>query len=157
MSEHLDDVQLSRLIDNDLSLTLRQAAVRHLSTCQSCATRHEELVEVVATLRTHPAVDWSRDPAALLAERLSRPTLRRLPRNRSIGIAVAAAALSLAALFPLFVAAATLLRLAWRVSTTPLSVIGPSAVPLAGARLVVVLAVVAVCGPLAAYPLARWR
>lgn len=51
MSDHLDDTQLSRLIDGDLSLVTRHAATSHLSACPSCAERHDALIAVVVVGR----------------------------------------------------------------------------------------------------------
>lgn len=51
MSDHITDEQLWLPIDGELLLTSRAAVTSHLSTCPSCAERHDALVDLAASLR----------------------------------------------------------------------------------------------------------
>ena len=152
MIDHVDDGQLSRLIDDDLSLTCREAVVGHLRECPSCAQRHDQLVEVAAVLRLENAVRWTEEETAAV--------LDRLPRRRHRGRVAAAGVVSVAVCGVALVEAAPLIA-----STLALlgvlvglgGALAPPAVAASGLRLLVMLAVIAVLAPLAAYPLARWR
>jgi anti-sigma factor RsiW len=152
VSQHLDDVQLSRLIDGDLSLTSRAATIAHLRRCTACAARHDRLIAVAASLRLQPPVAWTAGQTEAL--------LRELPRRQRRGSAAAVVALSLGACALLVMAAAASIAATWGVvgavvgvgrTLLPLPLSGP------GANLLVVVALVALLAPLAAYPLARWR
>jgi anti-sigma factor RsiW len=149
MSDHVDEVLLSRLVDGDLSLASREAVLTHLRGCPACAERHDELVCVAASLRDVPAVAWTPAQSAAILGSLEVP--RRLPWLA--GCAVAAAVIALVAA-------------AWTLVGVPRAVVVPLAVaeslvvaPLISALSgeLIAIAAVAVLGPLAAYPLARWR
>lgn len=151
MTDHLEDVQLSRLLDGDLSLTSREAALDHLRTCPPCAARHDRLVAVTAALRMEPATTWTASDTAA--------TLQRLPRRRRPGTVAAAGAVSVAMCVLVLVETAPLIAapLALLIAVVGAgqalvdTAIGPSV------EVVVVVAAVAMLAPLAAYPLARWR
>jgi anti-sigma factor RsiW len=152
VSDHLDDVQLSRLIDGDLSLASREAAIAHVRCCSACAARHDRLVAVAASLRLQPPVAWTAGQTEAL--------LRELPRRQRRGSAAAVVALSLGACVLLVLAAAASIAATWGVVGAlvdagrvllPLPLAGP------GTQFLLVVALVALLAPLAAYPLARWR
>ena len=151
MSTHLDDDHLSRLIDGDLSLTSREAAIAHLRGCPACAARHDRLVGVTAALRMQPRATWTHSDTVATLRELPR---RRRRRRMAFAVAVSAmmCALVVAETAPL-IAAPLALMLALLglgrelVNTT----FGP------GVELVLAVAAVAMLAPLAAYPLARWR
>lgn len=153
MSDHLDGAQLSRLIDGDLSLASRDAVRAHLHECPHCAQRHDELVAVAASLRQLPAVEWSAARTQLVTTRLVER-----PRRNRVGVTVAAgvaSGLCVAALF----AALPVLTIAVAIAD-PVARLASAVTPgpiLAAAPMLLVIAVVAVLAPLAAYPLARWR
>ena len=150
MSDHLDDVQLSRLLDGDLSLTSREAVIDHLRTCPGCAARHDRLVAVTAALRMEPAMTWTGSD--------TEATLNRLPRRRR-GKVAAAGAVSAAMCVLVLVETAPLiavpLALLIAVLGTGRALVDPAIGP--GVELVVAVAAIAMLAPLAAYPLARWR
>ena len=151
MSDHLDDVQLSRLLDGDLSLTSREAVIDHLRTCPGCAARHDRLVAVTAALRMEPAMTWTGSD--------TDATLNRLPRRRRRGRVAAAGAVSAAMCVLVLVETAPLiavpLALLIAVLGTGRALVDTAIGP--GVELVVAVAAVAMLAPLAAYPLARWR
>ena len=151
MSDHLDDVQLSRLLDGDLSLTSREAVIDHLRTCPGCAARHDRLVAVTAALRMEPAMTWTGSD--------TEATLNRLPRRRRRGKVAAAGAVSAAMCVLVLVETAPLitvpLALLIAVLGTGLALVDTAVGP--GVELVVAVAAIAMLAPLAAYPLARWR
>lgn len=70
---HLDAEQLSALIDGQLSLTHRHAALAHLEECHACAARHEALIEVAAGLRTIEPVAWTPALSAAVIDGLDTP------------------------------------------------------------------------------------
>ena len=152
MIDHVDDGQLSRLIDDDLSLTSREAVVSHLRECPSCAQRHDQLVEVAAVLRLETPLRWTGEETAAV--------LDRLPQRRHRGRVAAASVVSVVVCGVALVEAAPLIA-------TTLALLGvlvgfggalaPPAVAASGLQLLVMLAVIAILAPLAAYPLARWR
>jgi anti-sigma factor RsiW len=152
MSDHLDDAQLSRLLDGDLSLTSREAVIAHLRTCSACARRHDALVAVAAALRLQPPATWTADQTASL--------LRALPRRRDrarFGITVA----TMAGAFAFTViAAAPLLATTRGLAAAMIGLVGAlTPAPLSGQAggVLLVVVLVALLAPLAAYPLARWR
>jgi anti-sigma factor RsiW len=151
VSDHLDDVQLSRLLDGDLSLTSREAVIDHLRTCPGCAARHDRLVAVTAALRMEPAMTWTGSD--------TDATLNRLPRRRRRGKVAAAGAVSAAMCVLVLVETAPLiavpLALLIAVLGTGLALVDTAVGP--GVELVVAVAAIAMLAPLAAYPLARWR
>lgn len=151
MSDHLDEVQLSRLLDGDLSLTSREAVIDHLRTCPGCAARHDRLVAVTAALRMEPAMTWSGSDTGA--------TLNRLPRRRRRGKVAAAGAVSAAMCVVVLVETAPLiavpLALLIAVLGTGRALVDTAIGP--GVELVVAVAAIAMLAPLAAYPLARWR
>jgi anti-sigma factor RsiW len=151
VSDHLDDVQLSRLLDGDLSLTSREAVIDHLRTCPGCAARHDRLVAVTAALRMEPAMTWSGSDTGA--------TLNRLPRRRRRGKVAAAGAVSAAMCVVVLVETAPLiavpLALLIAVLGTGRALVDTAIGP--GVELVVAVAAIAMLAPLAAYPLARWR
>jgi anti-sigma factor RsiW len=151
VSDHLDDVQLSRLLDGDLSLTSREAVIDHLRTCPGCAARHDRLVAVTAALRMEPAMTWTGSD--------TEATLNRLPRRRRRGKVAAAGAVSAAMCVLVLVETAPLiavpLALLIAVLGTGRALVDTAIGP--GVELVLAVAAVAMLAPLAAYPLARWR
>jgi len=151
VSDHLDDVQLSRLLDGDLSLTSREAVIDHLRTCPGCAARHDRLVAVTAALRMEPAMTWTGSDTGA--------TLNRLPRRRRRGKVAAAGAVSAAMCVLVLVETAPLiavpLALLIAVLGTGRALVDTAIGP--GVELVVAVAAIAMLAPLAAYPLARWR
>jgi len=143
---------LSRLIDGDLSLATREAVSRHLRDCVRCAQRHEALVDVAASLRLEAPAHW---PVGA-----TDGVTRKIPRRRrsleAAGAAVLSAAIvgvALVELAPLIAAALLVVGLAARLDSllVPLGAVG------GGAQVLAVMLIVAVCAPLAAYPIARWR
>jgi anti-sigma factor RsiW len=151
MSDHLDDVQLSRLLDGDLSLTSREAAIDHLRTCPACAGRHDRLVAVTAALRMEPAVTWTASD--------TEAAMRRIPRRRRQARVAVAATVSTAMCALVVIETAPLIAapLALMVALlgTGRALVSTAVGP--GVELVLVVAAVAMLAPLAAYPLARWR
>lgn len=151
MSIHLDDVQLSRLLDGDLSLTSREAAMAHLRRCPACAKRYDRVVEVAAALRVQPAARWRASD--------TETTVRALRRRRRWGGVAIAAAASAAMCAVVVVETAPLIAAPLALMLALLGIgqelvhtaIGP------GVELVLAVAAVAMLAPLAAYPLARWR
>ena len=151
MNEHLTDELLSRLIDGDLSLSAREAALGHLRQCAHCSARQDALVSVAATLtQVLPAHMSSDHVKRIIAGLEEAPTRRRWP---TAAIAVTAIGACAAALFTLAgVPVAILSAMAATVDRTP-----AVPVPLSAGRVLLAAFVVAVGAPLAAYPLARWR
>ena len=93
MSDHVSDEQLSLLLDGELSLTAREAVSRHLADCPTCAARHDQLVEVTAKLRLHPALTWTdattETTVSHLAQQPRRSTRPRMRRAALVAVAVA--------------------------------------------------------------------
>lgn len=151
MSSHLDDGQLSRLLDGDLSLTSREAAIDHLRSCPGCAARHDRLVAVTASLRMEPPATWTTSD--------TEAAVRRLPRRRrrakvafAAAVSTAMCALVVAETAPLIAAPLALMVAVLGFGHKLVSTaVGP------GAELLAALVAVAMLAPLAAYPLARWR
>ncbi len=142
---HASHLQLSALIDNELSLTEREAVLRHLESCPRCAEEHAGIVEVAATLRmlSPPFLDFN---VASLAPRRRRdaPLLAAAAVFAATGIALVAAFTPVIA----FVAAISRMLSPLVALIAPGS---PGATPIAG------LAVLLAIGSwLVAYPLARW-
>jgi len=152
MIDHPGNVQLSRLIDGDLSLTSREAVTAHLRGCPSCAERHDQLVAVTATLRLEPQVRWTRDQTESVLGRLPRRR-QRIRTAIAGGVSLVMCALVLVEAAPLIAASLALVGVVLGLS----GALAPPAVAVSGMQLLVVLAVVAILAPLAAYPLARWR
>ena len=153
MSEaHATDEQLSRLIDGELSVVARDSVLAHLHSCPACASRHEALVEVAAALRLQPALAWE--------ERATAAVIARLDPGRERNLALpAAAALALvgAALVGVWT---PIVSAGLGVATTTLrafATVVPSAAVFSPGGTVTTLFLVALLGPLLAYPLARWR
>jgi anti-sigma factor RsiW len=149
---HATDEQLSRLIDGELSLVARDSVLAHVHSCPSCANRHESLVEVAAALRLQPALAWDEPATAATVARLDRN------RERNFSLPVAAAlALVGAALVgvwtPIFSAGLGVTTTTLRAFAT----VVPSAAVFSPGGTVTSLFLVALLGPLLAYPLARWR
>ena len=151
MSEHLTDELLSRLIDGDLSLAVREAALGHLRECARCSARQEALVAVAATLRQVPPVEVSAATIRAIRASLEEPAKPR--RWPTAAMAVAAIGTCVAALLTMIglplAAAAIVAALLDRVVAVQL--------PSSAGHLLGVAFVIAVAAPLAAYPLARWR
>jgi anti-sigma factor RsiW len=152
VSDHLSDLVLSRLIDGDLSLATREAAARHLRECVRCAQRHEALVDVAASLRLEAPASW---PVGAADEVMQ--TIPRRPRSfeaaGAAALSAAVVAVALVELAPLIAGALLVVGLAARLGSLlmPLGVVG------GGPGVLAVMLIVAVCAPLAAYPIARWR
>ena len=144
MTSHASPEQLSRLIDGDLSLTERAAVLDHLARCPACSELQTRLVDVAAALREADPPRWS---VALTTAVLEQATTRRSGDRASLPLAALLAIVSVAAL----------------VLLTPIVAISSGIVDIAvalapiGGAAAVVLIVVALLAPLAAYPLLRWR
>jgi hypothetical protein len=155
MTNHLDDQRLSRLLDGDLSLAERAAALSHLSGCSACAGRQSELVEVAATLRSHQGLEWTPGHTADVLTHLS---------DENVG-AVRRPALPVTLVFCVFAAVLILATL----RTAPigpqlasgmlnaLTLLPPLQLAASGHALVLALLAVVVVAPALVYPLARWR
>lgn len=153
MTSHLDDQQLSRLLDGDLSLAERAAALAHLSSCSACAQRQAELVEVAATLRSYPRIAWtSHHTTGVMAElRAGAHEARQRRAFPALLLTIAAAGLVLAALL----AAPVGPQLASAVFDA-VALMPPLRIASGGQALLTLL-VVALVAPALVYPLARWR
>ena len=97
MNGHVSDEQLSLLIDNELSLTARQAVTSHIETCPTCAERHDALVDVAAALRLAPSATWPAERTRTLLAALEEPRSSREPALW-IATALAAGGLTIAVL-----------------------------------------------------------
>jgi anti-sigma factor RsiW len=150
MSDHLSDDLLSALIDGELSLTAREAAVQHLRGCPHCAERQDRLIVVVASLRQIEPAGWVDADTRRVISQLERP--QRARSAGAVGIA-AVFALMIVLLQPLVALPFTAFSLCERV----LGGVVPPVVPSGFPSLLVPVLAVAVLAPLAAYPLARWR
>lgn len=84
MTEHVNDEQLSLLVDARLSLAAREAVVAHVRSCPSCAERHDRVIDATAALRLAGAVRWSPPHTAAAVARL-QPQRRRDRWRRRIG------------------------------------------------------------------------
>lgn len=151
MSGHLDDVQLSRMIDGDLSLTSREAVMAHLRSCHSCAERLERLIAVTAVLRLEPPLTWTDSDTESVMGRLPQ----RRHRARAAVAAIASAAMCAVVVFEVAPVIAATVALVGVLVGLRSSLAPPVATP--GLQPLLVVAAVAVIAPLAAYPLARWR
>jgi len=152
MIEHPDDVQLSRLVDGDLSLVTREAVMTHVRSCPTCAERHDELVSVAAVLRLEPPLTWTRDD--------TESVLRRLPQRRHRARVAVAGIVSAAMCAVVVVEAAPVIAAMLALVGVVIGLggaVAPPAVATSGMQFLVVIAAIAILAPLAAYPLARWR
>ena len=152
MSEHLSDLVLSRLIDGDLSLATRETASRHLRECVRCAQRHDALVDVAASLRLEAPAHWRVGAADDVVRKI--PHRRRsLEAAGAATLSAAVVAFALVELAPLIAASLLVVGLAARLGSLlmPLGTVG------GGPGVLAVMLIVAVCAPLAAYPIARWQ
>jgi anti-sigma factor RsiW len=152
MTGHPDDVQLSRLVDGDLSLTSREAVIAHLRLCPSCSERHDQLVAVAATLRLEPPLRWTREE--------TDSVLHQLPQRRHRVRVAVAGGVSLVMCGLVVVEAAPLIAAMLGLVGVLIGLSGaltPSALAAGGPQLLVAVAAIAILAPLAAYPLARWR
>ena len=154
MTSHLDDGQLSGLIDGELSLTERAAVLDHLAHCPGCARRQAELVEVTATLRAQQPMEWTNALTRRVFEQI-QPSPASAPSRSTIPVAVALAGIVAALVF----------------AVAPIAPVGPflaggvldavSALPPVGGAsaggIVAALVAVALLAPALLYPLARWR
>jgi len=151
MSEHLTDELLSRLIDGDLSLGVREAVLGHLRGCARCSARQEALVNVAAALRQIPAVELSDQVIGRIVAGVDeRATPRRWPTAAAAvaALGTCAAALSMMVGLPLAAAA---------VAAATVDRVVVVELPSSAGHLLFLAFVVAIAAPLAAYPLARWR
>lgn len=82
MSEHVSAEQLSLLIDGELSLASREAVVTHIRSCPRCAAEHDRLIELTATLRLRPSLEWAPAQTAATMKRLGERA-RSSPRGGS--------------------------------------------------------------------------
>lgn len=149
---HATDEQLSRLIDGELSLVARDSVLAHLHSCPSCASRHETLVEVAAALRLQPALAWDEIDTAAMVARLSPG------RERNVALPFAAAVALVG--FVLVGVWTPIFSAGLAVTTTTLrsfATVVPSATVFSPGGTVTTLFLVALLGPLLAYPLARWH
>lgn len=153
MSDHLTDEVLSRLIDGDLSLTGREAALSHVRRCSACAQRHEQLVSVVAVLRQEELSAWRPADTARVTERISgeaRDVQRRVA-------AVVGGAVALVACLVFVVLFAAVPVAAFSIAGRVADRVVPAMVPATASSVLLAMLTVAVAAPLVAYPLARWR
>jgi anti-sigma factor RsiW len=152
VSAHVSDEQLSLLADGELSLVARAAVLDHIGTCPSCAERHDALIDLVATLRLEPRLEWSAAGTSAVLDR-RREMAGKPDRALPLAAVLAAVAIVLAALsLPLIEAGA---RVGLRLSTTAATVISHQL-----GLSIVVVAVVALLSAIAAVvtlPLTRWR
>jgi anti-sigma factor RsiW len=153
VSDHLTDEVLSRLIDGDLSLTGREAALSHLRNCSTCAQRHEALVSVAAVLRQEQPSAWRPADTARVSERISGEARVLQPRVAALlgGTAALVACLAFVVIFVSVPLAA--FSIAGRVAGR----VVPAMIPATVSSLLLAMLTVAVVAPLVAYPLARWR
>jgi len=152
VTTHPDDVQLSRLIDGDLSLATREAVLSHLRRCPACCRRHDELVSVAATMRQRAPLAWTAIETDAVLDRLSR--------RRHRGRVVVAGLVSLIMCAAVAVEAAPVAAVVLALLGVLVGVTGaltPTGMTAGATQLVAVIAAVAILAPLAAYPLARWR
>lgn len=149
MSDHLTDELLSRLVDGDLSLSAREAAIRHLRECARCSARQDALVSVAVTLRSFPEAALSDEQVDRIIAGLDRPAERRWPTAAMTVAAISACVAALASL-----AALPLTALAVTAAITRAL---PLQVPSSATHVLITAFIVAIAAPLAAYPLARWR
>ena len=154
MTSHVDDGQLSRLIDGELSLTERGAVLDHLSRCPGCARRQAELVEVTATLRAQQPVEWTSALTSRVFEQIQPPPASA-PSRSTIPVAVALAGLVVALVFAVAPIAHVGLFLTGGVFDA-VSALPPVGGASAGG-VVAALVAVALLAPAVLYPLARWR
>ncbi|MDP9256400.1 MAG: zf-HC2 domain-containing protein [Actinomycetota bacterium] len=154
MSSHLDDQQLSRLLDGDLSLAERAAALAHVSSCSACARRQAELVEVAATLRSYPRIAWTpHHTTSVLSELRTKAhdASQRRAFPAALLLTIVAAGLVLAALL----AAPIGPQLASAVFDA-VALMPPLRIA-SGQQALLTLLVIALVAPALVYPLARWR
>jgi anti-sigma factor RsiW len=152
----VDDLALSRLIDGDLPTLTHEAVLDHLLHCPACATRHEELVEVAATIRRLPAIEWDElrtaDVIAALGATPGRAARPRLAAAAALLLPAAGLFAIMAVLGALPVAAAVFgLSLQFGQALVSLRMFA------AVSEVLLIMLLVALAAPLAAYPLARWR
>ena len=148
MSEHVSDEQLSLLLDGELSLTAREAVSRHLAGCPSCAARHDQLVDVAATLRLHPALTWTEAATDHTLSRLQQQP-RASTRWRARGAVLIAAVAAIGAL--MFVAISVAAHAFGRFAA-----LAGGGLVFVSPRTLLILAGLALLG-LLAYPLAHTR
>jgi anti-sigma factor RsiW len=156
MNDHVDDLSLSRLIDGDLPTLSHEAVLDHLLHCPACAARHEELVEVAATIRRLPAVEWNEQRTAAVALAIGH-TRRPVARVGLVSVATvllpAAGLVGLAVVLGGFSVPAAAFGLTLKIANAFVSLRLFAAV----SELLLVMLLVALAAPFAAYPLARWR
>lgn len=152
MSSHVDDLQLSRLVDGDLSLAAREAITNHLRGCPACAVRHDQIVSAAALLRLEPAVRWSTAETALVMADIAPPRRSFWPAVAA-AVSVALCVLAIVAAAPLMAPALAFVKVFAVIAGGP----SPGAVGIVVPQLVTAVLAVAILAPLAAYPLARWR
>jgi anti-sigma factor RsiW len=149
VSAHVSDEQLSLLADGELSLLARQAVLDHIATCPRCAERHDALIDLVATLRLEPGIEWTAGGTSTVLER-QRETASKPDRALPLVVALAAVGLALAALsFPVIEAGA---RVGFRIGSTAAAVVSHQL-----GLSVVVIAALVVLSAVLTLPLARWR
>jgi anti-sigma factor RsiW len=157
VSDHVDDLALSRLIDGDLPTLTHEAVLDHLLHCPACAARHEQLVDVAATLRGLPGLGWDAHRTAAVVSAIGE----RRPEGSApgalvpavIGVAVSAVVVGVAVSLGAFSLPATALGLSLQLTSALVSLRVFAAV----SELLLVVLLIALAAPLAAYPLARWR
>ena len=154
MSEpvHTDDELLSRLIDGELSLAERSAALDHVTHCPRCARRQAELVEAAAALRAEPPLTWSVGHTAEVLAHLPEPARRR--RHAALGRA--AAALVAAALAVVWILSVPVGPLVASTVYGAFGFVPPLGRASAGEAFTALL-LIALVSPAVVYPLARWR
>lgn len=158
MNEHVNDEQLSLLLDSGLSLAAREAVVTHVRSCPACAERHDLMVELTATIRLAGRLEWTDDHTQATLARLHTSPHRRRQlisrlRCRDWSLPVAAT-LALAGIGGLLLAP---LGLGNAVLAAPASASGFFALALPVSGHVLVLLAAAVALGLLAYPLSRSR
>jgi anti-sigma factor RsiW len=153
VSDHLIDEVLSRLIDGDLSLTGREAALSHLRECSSCAQRHEQLVSVVAVLRQEEPSVWRSADAARVIERVSGEARGSRPRVAAV-LGGTVALVTCLVFVVVFVAVPVA---AFSITGRVADRVVPAMLPATASSVLLAMLALAVVAPLVAYPLARWR
>ena len=151
MTEHVSDEQLSLLLDGELSLTAREAVRRHLAGCAGCAARHDQLVEVAATLRLQPSLAWTQVSTGRVLERLQQPAhTSRRSRSRAAAL-IGGAVTGIGVLAVAWIGAASVAHAGGRFAS-----LAGGGLLFVSPRTLIILAALALVG-LLAYPLAQQR
>lgn len=155
MSGHLTDEQLSLLVDGELSLVHRGAITAHIASCPECAARHDHLVDVIASLRLQPKLQWTSADTARTMAALPVPVPAR-SREWPM-LAAAAAGTAVAGVLALKLTLVQALEALVRSLLQVVDAFAPAAISVSSASTLLILLAVAVLGPLLAYPLIKDR